>query len=86
VWDFGDGAEEVTADPGRPWSKRRPGSIEHMYETRGRYRLELERIWEARWQVGNGAWRSLGVFSTSDARRYPVRQVVPVLVTGPGSR
>jgi hypothetical protein len=82
VWSFGDGGDAVTTHPGRPWTQRAPGDIAHIYETEGRYRLGLEQVWEARWQVGGGAWRSLGFFSNSAARTYPVREVVPVLVPG----
>ena len=80
VWDFGDGNDLVTSHPGQPWSERRPGNISHMYESDGRYTLTLEQIWEARWQLGGGPWQSLGFFSNSADRPYPVRQVVPVLV------
>jgi hypothetical protein len=80
VWDFGDGAEKVTRKSGRPWRARRPGSIGHVYETRGRYRTGVEVVWEARWRIGRGAWRPLGYFANSDDRRYRVRQVIAVLV------
>ncbi|MFN2488844.1 MAG: PKD domain-containing protein [Actinomycetota bacterium] len=84
VWDFGDGDERVTSDPGRPWASGRVGSISHLYETRGSYDLSVEQIWEARWRIAGGAWRTLGLFSNSDARAYGVRQVVPVLVPSLG--
>ena len=37
AWDFGDGARTTTHHHGRPWTRRRPGNIGHVYETRGRY-------------------------------------------------
>jgi hypothetical protein len=80
VWDFGDGADKVTRKSGRRWRTRRPGNIAHVYETRRRYRVGVEVIWEARWRLGAGVWRPLGYFSNSDSRRYRVRQVVAVLV------
>lgn len=80
VWDFGDGGEKVTSHSGRRWSPRRAGSIAHLYETKGRYGLTIDVIWEARWRVGGGSWQSLGYFSNSDARLYPVREVVAALV------
>ncbi len=68
VWSFGDGPEEVTLHPGREWRRGRPGNIAHVYETHGDYDISVEVIWEARWRIGSGAWRSLGYFSNSDAR------------------
>jgi hypothetical protein len=82
VWHFGDGAEMVTVDPGTPWRPGRPGSIGHFYEVRGRYGVVVEAIWEARWRLGRGPWRSLGFFTTTGRRNYPVRQVVSRLVPG----
>jgi hypothetical protein len=79
-WDFGDDADELSFDPGRAWTRYHPGNIDHVYETRGRYRVGVEAIWEARWQLNGGPWQSLGHFSTSDGRDYSVRQIVPVLV------
>jgi PKD domain len=75
VWRFGDGAERRTGHPGRRWTRRRPGNIAHMYETRGRYTVEVEVVWEARWRIGGGAWMPLGYFTNSDSSRYPVREV-----------
>ena len=75
VWRFGDGAERTTAYPGRAWTRRKPGNIAHMYETRGRYTVEVEVVWEARWRIGGGDWMPLGYFTNSDSDRYPVRQV-----------
>jgi hypothetical protein len=40
----------------------------------------VEVIWQARWNVNDGPWRDLGFFSTADARTYPVRQIIAVLV------
>ena len=80
VWQFGDGTEEVTTEPGTPWRPGRPGSIGHLYEVRGRYRVVVEAIWEARWRLGGSQWRSLGYFTTTSGRRYAVRQVVSRLV------
>ena len=82
VWHFGDGFEAVTTHPGTPWRPGRPGSVAHLYEVRGRYRLVVEAIWEARWRAGQGPWRSLGFFTTTGGRDYPVRQVVSRLVPG----
>ncbi len=33
TWDFGDGSDLVTSHPGRPWTRSRPGSIDHIYES-----------------------------------------------------
>ncbi len=82
VWQFGDGSEMVTVDPGTPWRPGRPGSIGHLYEVRGRYGVVVEAIWEARWRLGGGPWQSLGFFTTTGRRNYPVRQVVSRLVPG----
>jgi hypothetical protein len=79
VWDFGDGDDLVTSDAGRPYGGGEPGNIAHVYESLGRYDLSVEAIWEARWHVGRGEWRSLGYFSNSASRTYPVRQVIPIL-------
>ena len=80
VWDHGDGTDQATRGPGRRWTKKRPGNIRHTYEGKGRYTLGVEVIWEARWRLGNGAWRSLGYFSNSATRNYRVRSIVSVLV------
>jgi hypothetical protein len=80
VWSFGDGTDKVTSHPGRPWTEERPGDIAHLYESRGRYEVGVEVVWEARWQVTGGPWQSLGFFSTSDSESYPVRQMVALLV------
>jgi hypothetical protein len=75
LWDWGDGDDTLTYDPGRPWSRFGPGSIGHLYETRGRYELSVEVVWEAQWRIDGGAWQALGFFSLSDSVDYPVRQV-----------
>jgi PKD domain len=80
VWDFGDGNDKVTHDAGRPWTRRRPGSISHLYETKGDYDVGVEVIWEARWAVAGGGWTSLGYFSNSDSRPYPVQEMIAMLV------
>jgi hypothetical protein len=79
LWRFEPGADRMTAYPGRPWTKTRPGNIGHTYETKGHYDVSVEVVWRARWRVDDGAWRALGFFSTVDSRTYPVREVVPVL-------
>ena len=83
VWDFGDGDQDVTGHPGRPWTSHVPGNVAHLYETRGRYELGVEVVWEARWRTGAGEWQHLGYFSNSDTAEYPVRQMVPVLTRTP---
>jgi hypothetical protein len=75
LWDWGDGNDTLTLDSGRPWTRLRPGTIEHVYETRGRYDLSVEVIWEAQWRINGGAWQALGFFSLGDSVDYPVRQV-----------
>lgn len=75
LWDWGDGNDTLTYEPGRPWNRYRPGSIGHVYETRGRYDLSVEVVWEAQWRINGGAWQALGFFSLSDSVDYPVRQV-----------
>lgn len=80
TWDFGDGSDLVTRYPGRRWTRSSPGNIRHTYEGKSRYTVEVEVIWEARWRLGRGAWRSLGYFSNSDTRPYRVRSLISVLV------
>lgn len=80
VWDFDDGSDHVTYNPGRRWTTYREGNIGHMYQAAGRYDLSVDVVWEARWRMGAGAWRHLGYFSTSDSRPYAVRQVIAMLV------
>jgi hypothetical protein len=75
LWDWGDGNDTLTYDSGQPWSRNRPGSIEHIYETRGRYDLSVEVVWEAQWRINGGAWQALGFFSLGDSVDYPVRQI-----------
>jgi hypothetical protein len=78
-WSFGDGADAVTSTPGRPWTRERPGSLGHTYESSGRYDVVVEQIWEARWRPRGGPWHRLGYFSTVGTRTYPVRAVVALL-------
>lgn len=80
VWDFGEGTGEVTSTAGRPWTRRRPGNISHLYEAKGRYGVAVEVIWSASYQVNGGGWVGIGNFSTADARPYPVREMVALLV------
>ncbi|MFP5352729.1 MAG: PKD domain-containing protein [Actinomycetota bacterium] len=75
-WNFGEGHALTTANIGRAWSRRVPGSISHLYERRGHYPVEVQVVWEARWRIGAGPWTHLGYFSNSTARDYPVRQMV----------
>jgi hypothetical protein len=75
MWRFGDGGERATDHAGRRWTRRRPGNIAHMYETRGRYAVEVEVLWEARWRIGSGGWLPLGYFSNTDSDTHPVREV-----------
>jgi hypothetical protein len=82
LWRFEPGADLITNHPGRPWTATRPGNIGHTYETKGRYDVLVEVVWRARWRIGSGAWRELGFFSTVDSRRYPVREIVPILTQG----
>jgi hypothetical protein len=72
----------MTEHPGRPWSESRPGNIGYTYETKGRYDVSVEVVWNARWRIGTGPWRALGFFSTVDSRNYPVQEIVPVLTQG----
>ncbi|MGH2750088.1 MAG: hypothetical protein ACRDK3_04340, partial [Actinomycetota bacterium] len=74
-WDWGDGADTLTYHWGRKWSRYRPGSIGHLYETRGRYQLSVEVVWEAQWRIDGEPWRALGMFSLGDTVDYPVRQI-----------
>jgi hypothetical protein len=81
VWSFGDGSDKVTHDPGRPWTRARPGTVSHLYETKGKYDISVEVIWEARWAVLGGSWTSLGYFSTSDEEPYEVQEMIAMLVS-----
>ena len=81
AWNFGDGTDHVSADSGRPWTRNQDGSISHLYETVGTYRLGVTVIWEAAYSINGGSWQSIGQFSTSDSRPYRVQQMVPALVS-----
>lgn len=81
LWDFGDGNDLLTRHPGRAWTREQPGNIAHLYETRGTYELEVTVVWSARWRIGPGAWQPLGLFTTSSAADYPVRQVQSRLIS-----
>ena len=80
IWSFGDGAEITTDEPGLPWTKRRSGSIEHTYETKGRYEITATIVWSASWSLNGGPPQSLGTFTTSDSAEYPVREVIAFLM------
>jgi hypothetical protein len=84
VWSFGDRVQLVTDHPGAPWRETDAAgsarTIGHTYETDGARNVVLEQIWEARWRIGDGEWQSLGLFSVTGVRRYPVREVVALLV------
>ena len=75
AWDFGDGTRTGTEHHGRPWTRRRPGNVGHVYETRGRYEVTATVVYVARWNVNGGPWQPLGYFTTSDSQPYPVRPV-----------
>ena len=79
TWDFGEGAAITTDHIGRAWTPRRAGSVGHLYETRGTYRVRVEVLWRAIWRVGDGPWQHLGYFTNSDEQPYPVRQMVAML-------
>jgi hypothetical protein len=79
VWWFGDGDEWVTSDPGRAWTKKRPGSLEHTYETADTYALTATIVWSASWNLNGGPAQPLGTFTTSDSTDYPVREVIAFL-------
>ncbi len=79
TWSFGEGRSRATAHPGRAWSRRRSGDVSHMYERRGRYRVGVTVLWEARWRMGTSAWQHLGYFGNEDTRIYRVRQMVAML-------
>lgn len=80
LWDFGDGGDRLTETSGTAWRSRGRGSIGHVYQASGRYELDVEVIWQARWRSGGGSWQPLGYFSTSDSRPYTVREVIAWLV------
>lgn len=82
TWSFGEGRSRSTAHSGRGWSRRRSGNVSHMYERRGRYRVGVTVLWEARWRMGTSAWQHLGYFSNEDSRIYGVRQMVAMLTRG----
>jgi hypothetical protein len=79
TWSFGDGAGTTTYGPGRPWSRQQPGSIGHVYETKGNYSVGVEVLYEARFSINGGPWQPLGYFSTSDERPYRVNEVIAAL-------
>ena len=81
-WDFGDGAELTTRDPGRPWTSSHEGSISHLYETKRTYHLRVTVVWRAEWSLDGGGWQPLGTFATEGSRRYPVQEVTTALVQG----
>ena len=80
IWSFGDGQELVTTNAGTRWTPYSKGAISHLYETKGIYDLSVSVIWAASYSVNGGSWTPIGNFSTSDARRYPVREMVALLV------
>jgi hypothetical protein len=79
IWDFGDGSRKSTTHAGRPWTRKRPGNVGHMYEVKGSYDVGVEVVWQARWRTGGGAWQPLGYFITADSHAYRVREVRPGL-------
>ena len=79
-WDFGDGTTRSTTHIGRRWTRRRAGTIAHLYETSDTYTVRAAVVWVARWRLGAGPWQPLGSFTTTDSVEYPVRQIVALLV------
>jgi hypothetical protein len=77
-WDFGDDTTTSTSTPGRPWPNG--GGFGHTYQTRGTYEVTVTVVWQARWRMGDSAWRRLGSFTTGSSTTYPVRQMVALLV------
>lgn len=78
-WRFGDGEERVTEHSGRPWTRRRAGSIKHTYETKGMYEVGSTIVWTASWSINGGPSRPLGSFTTSRSVDYPAREVIAFL-------
>ena len=69
----------MTRDPGRRWTPRRDGSIEHTYEAARTYDLRVTIEWSASWSLNGGPAQPLGSFTTSDSVEYPVREVIAFL-------
>ena len=79
AWSFGDGQERRTTHPGRRWTKKRDGSIEHTYEAADSYDLDVTIMWSASWSLNGGPPQPLGTFETGDSAVYPVREVIAFL-------
>lgn len=76
-WDFGDGTIKTTRSPGRPYPQRSP--VRSMYERSSAghpdgYRVSVTAVFEVRWRVNGGRWRSLPSISRSFERFYPVAE------------
>lgn len=84
-WTFGDGTERTTSSPGQPYPRRSP--VTHTYERSSAglaagYEVTVTTVYQVRWRVGGGAWRSLPGISRTSTRFYRVAESQAVNSSG----
>lgn len=86
TWDFGDGTEFTTTDPGTPFPN---ASISHQYLTRSpKTRITLTTTWKAEFQhPGTGAWHPVsGTVKTTSHSRWFARKMAQAFLTDEAER
>jgi hypothetical protein len=92
AWDFGDGATEVSGDPGRPYrtgehcaSVACPGHFGHVYARTGTMTITSRVSWTGQYSVNGGAWQAIvgAVDGPQAAAQVTVVQARGVLVADP---
>jgi len=83
-WNWGDGSQSVTTEPGSSWGARQFSATgtSHVYEISGDYVVSLEVTFEAAYRFDGGAFQSLpGQITRSGGQRVvDVLSVTSVLV------
>lgn len=71
-WDFGDGRELSTSEPGAPYPRL---DVTHSYLRTGTYRPSLSTTYTGRYRVGGGAWQQIPGTVTIDGAGRPLRAI-----------
>ncbi len=79
TWDHGDGSQQTTSRPGRPWPAK---DVTHTYEkTSDGVSFRMPTTGTVRYRVDDGAWTPLGetLSTTSAPVTLEVAEAAPVL-------
>lgn len=81
-WSFGDGTVISSDSPGRAYPDR--SSVRHVYERSSAgladgYTVDASFVFDVRYRIDGGAWRSLPVITRTAQANYPVRESQAVI-------